>query len=95
MAKGDDATHLSARVPSALLDDLDQVAAVLERPRSWVVVRALQRYLDSEGAELLSDAESLAELDRGGGHDLGRVLDEADAIIAAAGKPKRRTRAAE
>lgn len=95
MARGDDATHLSARVPSALLGDLDKVAAVLERPRSWVVIRALQQYLEREGAELLRDAESLAELDRGGGHDLGRVLDEADAIIAAAGKSKRRKRAAE
>lgn len=95
MAGGDDSTHLSARVPSALLDDLDKVATVLERPRTWVVVRALQHYLDGEGAELLRDAQSLAELDRGGGHDLGRVLDEADAIIAAAGRPKRRTRAAE
>ena len=95
MAQGGDATHLSARVPSALLDDLDKVAAVLERSRSWVVVRALQRYLDDEGAELLREAESLAELDRTGGHDLGHVLDEADAIISAAKRAKRRTRAAE
>lgn len=95
MARGDDTTHLSARVPSTVLDDLDKVAAVLERPRSWVVVRALQHYLRGEGAELLRDAASLAELDRGGGHELGRVLDEADAIIAASGRPRRRTRAAE
>src|SRR5260221_13040643 len=83
MPASDDSIHLSARVPADLLQALDQVAALLERPRSWIVVRALRQYLAQEGAEALSDAASLAALDRGDGHDLGAVLDEAEAIIAA------------
>ena len=93
MRPSDDSIHLSARVPADLLQALDQVAAILERPRSWLVVRALRQYLEHEGAEVLSDAASIAALDRGEGHALGTVLDEAEAIIASA-QPKRRKRAA-
>jgi predicted transcriptional regulator len=92
MPDGDNMTHLSARVPADVLAALDKVASIIDRPRSWVVVRALHQYLDAEGAELLRDAESLAALDRGEGHDLEAVLDEADAIIAQA-QTKRRKRA--
>ena len=84
MAQPDDSVHLSARVPADILTALDKIASMLGRPRSWVVGRALSQYLDAEGAEMLRDAESAAALDRGEGHDLDAVLDEADAIIAAA-----------
>jgi predicted transcriptional regulator len=94
MAQGDETVHLSARVPGDLVDEFDKIAAVLDRPRTWVVLRALRQYLGGEGAEILRDAESLAALDRGEGHDIDAVLDEADAIIAKA-KAKRRSRAAE
>jgi len=44
---------------------LDTLASALDRPRSWVMLRALRQYLDEEGAEIAEDVESLAELDRG------------------------------
>ena len=57
--------HVSLRIPSDLIQAFDKLAAMLERPRSWVMLRALRQYLEDEGAELIEDAESLAELDRG------------------------------
>jgi len=57
--------HISLRVPGDLMQAFDKLAAMLERPRSWVMLRALRQYLEDEGAELIEDAESLAELDRG------------------------------
>jgi predicted transcriptional regulator len=58
-------THVSLRVPNDLIQALEKLAAMLDRPRSWVMLRALRQYLEDEGAELTEDAESLAELDRG------------------------------
>jgi len=58
--------HVSLRVPSELVDTFDRIAEALERPRSWVMVRALRQYVeDGEGAEIEADTESIAELDRG------------------------------
>jgi len=57
--------HISLRVPGDLMQAFDKLAAMLERPRSWVMLRALRQYLEDEGAEVIGDAESLAELDRG------------------------------
>jgi predicted transcriptional regulator len=59
-------THVSLRVPTDLIAAFERIAAALERPRSWVMVRALRQYVeDGEGAEIEEDTESLAELDRG------------------------------
>ncbi|HZU88371.1 MAG TPA: ribbon-helix-helix domain-containing protein, partial [Stellaceae bacterium] len=60
-------SHVSLRVPNDLVEAYDKLAAALERPRSWVMLRALRQYLedDGEGAEIFEDLESLAELDRG------------------------------
>lgn len=72
-------SHVSLRVPSDLIQAFDRIAAALERPRSWVMVRALRQYLDDEGAEIAADTESLAELDRGetvSSEDLRRKVDE-------------------
>ena len=58
-------THVSLRVPQDVVEAFDRLAAILERPRSWVMVRALRCYLDEEGAEIFEGEESIAELDRG------------------------------
>ena len=58
-------THVSLRVPSDIIQAFDKLAAMLDRPRSWVMLCALRQYLEDEGAELTEDAESLAEFDQG------------------------------
>ncbi|HEY1260749.1 MAG TPA: ribbon-helix-helix domain-containing protein [Stellaceae bacterium] len=58
-------SHVSLRVPSDVIAAFDRLAAALDRPRSWVMLRALRQYLEDEGAEIFEDLESIAELDRG------------------------------
>ena len=58
--------RVSLIVPSDMVEAFDKLAAALERPREWVMLRALREYLeDGEGREIAEDTESLAELDRG------------------------------
>ena len=80
-------SHVSLRVPADLIDAFDKLAAALDRPRSWVMVRALREYIEEgEGAEIAEDTESIAELDRGeivSSEDLRQRVEE---IIGRAGK---------
>jgi predicted transcriptional regulator len=85
-------TQISLRLSSEIVDAFDKVAQLLDRDRTWVMQRALKQYLENEGAELLEEAEGLAELDRGEGIDIDDVLTKAEAIISAA-EAKRRARA--
>jgi predicted transcriptional regulator len=81
-------SHVSLRVPNDLIQTFDKLAAALDRPRSWVMLRALRQYFEDEGAELAEDAESLAELDRGevvSAEDVRRGVEE---IIARAEKAR-------
>ena len=69
-------SHVSLRVPNDLVEAFDRIATALERPRSWVMLRALRQYLnEGEGREIEEDTESLAELDRGESVPFEEVLD--------------------
>src|SRR5438874_865248 len=83
MPDGSTSVPVSLRVPAEIIEKLDKVAAFYERPRSWVMVRALRRYLSEEGQEAVDCLESIAELDRGEGIPLDEVLVELDEKIAA------------
>ena len=72
-------TQVSLRIPNDVIQAFDKLAVILERPRCWVMARALRQYLKDEGAEIAGDVESLAELDRGeiiSAEDLRRQLEE-------------------
>jgi len=75
---------ISLRVPTEVAERLDKIAAALERPRSWVMLRALRQYIADEGQEVLDVQEGIAELDRGEGIPIEDVLAEMDEIIAKA-----------
>ncbi|HEY4473217.1 MAG TPA: ribbon-helix-helix protein, CopG family [Stellaceae bacterium] len=77
-------SHISLRVPNDLVEAFDRIASALERPRSWVMLRALRQYLENEGREVEEDTESLAELDRGERIPFEEVLDRLGAKIARA-----------
>ena len=78
-------SHVSLRVPNDVVEAFDRIAAALERPRSWVMLRALRQYLDDgEGREIEEDTESIAELDRGERAPFEEVLDRVKEIIAKA-----------
>jgi len=77
-------THVTLRVPADVVEAFDRLAKVLDRPRSWVMVRALRNYLEEEGAEVFEDAAALAELDRGETIAAEDVIAEMRDIIGAA-----------
>ncbi len=84
MPEGTNAMPVSIRVPADVIATLDKIAAVLERPRSWVILRAIRQYLADEGQEMLDVQEGIAELERGEGIPIEDVLAEMDEIIAKA-----------
>ena len=53
-------TVVNARIDGGLLARLDKIAGAYDRPRGWVIARALERYLDEEIdlIDSLADAES-------------------------------------
>jgi len=87
--KVDDKTQVSIRVPAAMIGDFERIARALDRDRTWVMLRAFRTYLDGEGRQLLDEIEGLDQLDAGEGIDLDDVLDEAEAITAAAHSNRR------
>jgi len=84
MPEGTASIPVSLRVPADLIETLDKIAAALERPRSWVMLRALRQYIADEGQEVLDVQEGIAELDRGEVVPIEDVLAEIDEIIARA-----------
>jgi predicted transcriptional regulator len=73
--------QISLRVPGDMLADFDRIATAMDRDRSWVILRAMQAYLEGDGGNILEEAEGIAELDRGEGIDIDDMLDEAEAMI--------------
>lgn len=67
---------VALRIPIDVLSDIERIAEIGERTRSWVIVRALKAYLATEGQEILDIAKGRDEFDRGAAHDLDEVLDE-------------------
>ena len=84
MPEGTASIPVSLRVPADLIETLDKIAAVLERPRSWVMLRALRQYIADEGQEVLDVQEGIAEAERGEVVPIEDVLAEMDEIIARA-----------
>jgi predicted transcriptional regulator len=75
---------VSLRLPTPLIAEFDHIATILEHDRTWVMQRALNQYLATEGAEILRDAQGIDELDRGESVDLEDVVEKAQAIVNAA-----------
>ncbi len=89
MLEGRAAVPVSLRIPADLLAALDKVAAALDRPRSWVMLRALRQYVLDEGAEVLDVEEGIAEADRGEVLAFDDVIAEMEDVIGKA-EAKRR-----
>ena len=84
MPEGAISVPVSLRVPTDLIETLDKIAVVLERSRSWVMLRALRQYIADEGQEVLDIREGIAEADRGELIPFDEVMAEAREIIARA-----------
>lgn len=64
-----DTKVLTAHVPLALAEKVDQMAARLERSRGWVMKQALSAWIDQEEERSRLTREALADV------DAGRVID--------------------
>ena len=60
---------LTAHVPTALAEKVDQIAARLERPRGWIMKQALSAWIDQEEERSRLTRAALADV------DAGRVID--------------------
>jgi predicted transcriptional regulator len=75
---------VSVRLPPEVIDGLDKVAAALDRPRSWVILRALRQYLADEGREVLDVQAGIAQLERGEIVDFDEAMKDFEAIVVRA-----------
>ena len=74
-------TPISIRVPLDVLEKLDKIASAIDRPRSWICLRALRQYPADEGAEILDVQEGIAQLDRGESVPLDDVIAELEEVV--------------
>jgi predicted transcriptional regulator len=72
------------RVPLDMLAEIEAIAAICHRPRSWVFVRALKSCLAAEGSEVIEIAKAQRAIDKGPGCDFDGVIDEVDATAKGA-----------
>ena len=70
------AIPISVRLPAEIVEKLDRVAAIMERPRSWVILDAVREYLADEGQEMLDIQAGIDEADRGETVPFEEVLEE-------------------
>jgi predicted transcriptional regulator len=75
---------ITMRLPKDVLSEIEEIAEICNRSRSWVFVRALKSYLAAEGREIIELAEAKRDIDDGQGHDLDELVDEVDAIVKGA-----------
>lgn len=69
---------ISLRLPADVLSSLESVARASDRPRSWIIVRALRRYLATEGSDILEAVEGRNQIASGEAHDLNDVIVEVE-----------------
>jgi predicted transcriptional regulator len=71
---------MTAHIPLALAEQVDQIAARLERSRGWVIKQALVDWVAQEEQRSRFTREALAEVDNGILLDHQAVLDWADSL---------------
>lgn len=71
MAANTPTRSVTAHVPLALAQRVDEAAMRLERSRNWIVKQALSAWLDQEEEHSRLTREALADV------DAGRVIDHA------------------
>src|SRR5688500_955839 len=58
-------TPVSVRVASDLLNRLDAIAGLMDRSRSYVIVRAVEAFVEAEERRQREIAEGFADIERG------------------------------
>jgi predicted transcriptional regulator len=58
-------TPFTVRVPEPLKEQVEQIAESIDRPRSWVVQRAIESYVATEAWQIAEIKRGLAEANAG------------------------------
>jgi len=58
-------SHVSLRIRPDLSERIGTLAATLERPKSWVIEKALEEYLAVQAWQIAEIKEGIAEADAG------------------------------
>ncbi len=75
-----DTKVLTAHMPSHLVEKVDQLAASLERSRTWIVKQALLEWIEQEEIRQKMTVEALADVDAGHVVDHEKVKVWADSL---------------
>ena len=67
-----DTTVLKAQLPTPLAEQVDRLAARLDRSRDWVVEQALGAWIDREERQRMMTLEGMADV------DAGRFIDQSE-----------------
>lgn len=65
---------IAIRLPRDVLQEIERIAEICDRSRSWIMVRALKSYLATEGREILDIAQARAEIAGGDVLDMDDVI---------------------
>jgi predicted transcriptional regulator len=60
-----DTTVLTTQLPTSLADQVDQLAARIDRSRDWIVQQALGAWIDREERQRSMTLEGMADVDAG------------------------------
>lgn len=58
-------THVSVRIRPELSDKIEILAGVLDRPKSWVIEKALEEYIAIQDWQIQTIKDGLAEANAG------------------------------
>jgi len=58
-------TPFTVRVPEPLKEQVEQIAEAIDRPRSWVVQRAIESYVATEAWQIAEIKRGLEEANAG------------------------------
>jgi predicted transcriptional regulator len=74
---------VTAHIPNELAEQLDQLAARIDRPKGWIIKQALASWIELEAKREQLTLEGLADV------DAGRIVDHAsiDAWAKSLDKP--------
>ncbi len=76
------AETMHLRLPDQTREKLEKLAAATNRPRTYHITAALERYLDEESWQIANIQEGLADLDAGRATAHEDVMTEGRRIIA-------------
>jgi RHH-type rel operon transcriptional repressor/antitoxin RelB len=73
--------NFSIRLPIETREKLDALAKAVNRPRNYLIVEAIERYVEVEAWQVAQILAGLAELDAGEGIPHEQVMREMEEVI--------------